>query len=130
MSSYSSNYSSFTLDEDNSSNYFNSSSNKIINKPNILKSTEEAEKSLNLPWTPPPPVSRPIPTCRLSNDDVERIFDIVVTNNLVFIVLILLILTFGLLFFYSILMGSIEELCKFQFHKFVNVTKMINKHRC
>ena len=104
-------------------------SSSILNQSVIPRSSDEAHRLINMPWQPPPPVydhdqMDPPQPCRLSNEDFNRMFDMVMSNIFVFVLIIIALLIFGCCWLYAEIYGSVESLLKFHLRKLAaNLTK-------
>ena len=103
----------------------------ILNQhqPVIARSSDEAHTLINMPWRPSAPVYdhdqiEPKKLCRLSEDDFVRLFDVVMANILILVVIIVALLIFGCYCVYVEIYDCVDKLLTFHLRKVVaNVTK-------
>ena len=101
----------------------------ILNQAVIARSSDEAHTLINMPWQPSPPVYdhdqiEPKKLCRLSEDDFVRLFDVVMANIFIFVVIIVALLIFGCYWVYVEIYDSVDKLLILHLRKVVaNVTK-------
>ena len=101
----------------------------ILNQPVVPRSTQEASRLINLPWMPQPPsydhTTEPIKLCRLSHDDYNSLLDLILSNNMIFVTITLLLLCFGFYWLYTFILEGVQVMFESQFTKSnVNVTKL------
>ena len=103
------------------------SQRQIITEPVIARSSEEAQRIINLPWMPPPPAGLidPETCCQFSSYNPYNIFYVLVLNNVAFICITLLALCFGFWCLYSLIDETLQQTLQDQFQLMLNATKTI-----
>ena len=123
-----------TNNEDNlvSASSLTNSEPQIITEPIIPRSSEEAQRIINLPWMPPPPARLfdPETCCQFSSYNPYNIFYVLVLNNVAFICITLLAMCFGFWCLYSLIDETLQQTLQHQFQLLLNATKKNTNKIC
>ena len=103
----------------------------ILNQTVNAHSADEPQRQVSMTWQPPPPPPvygydqmDPLNQCRLSNEDLSSIFDLVTLNIFFFVIFISCLIIAACSLLYAEIYYSVENLLIVHLRKvFANVTK-------